>query len=257
MPTPSGRPTSRCSTSCRHRRRPPRADQTLARRNRLPLPRPARAGRARAPGRSPWPITPASPAAASCSASTRAGSTATRIIGTGPAVSEDRTDDDGLAHVQLPADRSARDHDLRAARDVHQRGHHAAIRQRARRQRRDHRRSRQAPDLAPTPRPGPVMAIDIPRLKLHSGVLQVAWEPPPFTVGQIKDTANITQGNTVLVGHLTRRGRQRLCATSTSSSPATRSPRLRAACRTSSSSARSSKARIPTRRPSSPRTTRV
>ena len=42
------------------------------------------------------------------------------------------------------------------------------------------------------------MAIDIPRLKLQSGVLQVAWEPPPFTVGQIKGTANITQGNTVL-----------------------------------------------------------
>src|SRR5581483_6861619 len=56
---------------------------------------------------------------------------------------------------------------------------------------------------APQPRPGPVMAIDIPHLKLHSGVLQVAWEPPPFTVGQIKDTANVTQGNTVLVGHLT------------------------------------------------------
>jgi sortase (surface protein transpeptidase) len=57
--------------------------------------------------------------------------------------------------------------------------------------------------FAPTPRPGPVMAVDIPRLKLHSGVLQVAWEPPPFAVGQIKDTANVTQGNTVLVGHLT------------------------------------------------------
>jgi hypothetical protein len=57
--------------------------------------------------------------------------------------------------------------------------------------------------FAPTPRPGPVMAINIPRLKLRTGVLQVAWEPPPFTVGQIKDTANITQGNTVLVGHLT------------------------------------------------------
>jgi LPXTG-site transpeptidase (sortase) family protein len=47
------------------------------------------------------------------------------------------------------------------------------------------------------------MAVDIPRLKLHSGVQQVAWEPPPFAVGQIKDTANITRGNTVLVGHLT------------------------------------------------------
>jgi LPXTG-site transpeptidase (sortase) family protein len=57
--------------------------------------------------------------------------------------------------------------------------------------------------FAPTPRPGPVMAIDIPSLKLHSGVLQVSWEPPPFAVGQIQDTANVTLGNTVLVGHLT------------------------------------------------------
>jgi LPXTG-site transpeptidase (sortase) family protein len=57
--------------------------------------------------------------------------------------------------------------------------------------------------FAPAPRPGPVMAIDIPSLKLHSGVLQVDWEPPAFAVGQIKDTANVTQGNTVLVGHLT------------------------------------------------------
>ena len=56
---------------------------------------------------------------------------------------------------------------------------------------------------APTPRPGPVMAIDIPRLKLHSGVVQTTWEAPPFTVGQIKGSADITQGNTVLIGHLT------------------------------------------------------
>src|SRR5439155_7203604 len=57
--------------------------------------------------------------------------------------------------------------------------------------------------FAPTPRPGPVMSIDIPRLKLKSGVVQTAWEPPPFAVGQIKGSANITQGNTVLIGHLT------------------------------------------------------
>ena len=57
--------------------------------------------------------------------------------------------------------------------------------------------------LAPSPRPGPVMSVDIPRLKLKSGVIQTAWEAPPFAVGQIKGTANITQGNTVLIGHLT------------------------------------------------------
>jgi LPXTG-site transpeptidase (sortase) family protein len=56
--------------------------------------------------------------------------------------------------------------------------------------------------LAPTPRPGPVMSLEIPRLKLKSAVVQTTWEPPPFSVGQIKGTAHITQGNTVLIGHL-------------------------------------------------------
>jgi LPXTG-site transpeptidase (sortase) family protein len=56
--------------------------------------------------------------------------------------------------------------------------------------------------LAPSARPGPVMSVDIPRLKLKSGVIQTAWEAPPFAVGQIKGTANISQGNTVLIGHL-------------------------------------------------------
>jgi LPXTG-site transpeptidase (sortase) family protein len=47
------------------------------------------------------------------------------------------------------------------------------------------------------------MSVNIPRLKLKSGVIQTAWEAPPFAIGQIKGTANITQGNTVLIGHLT------------------------------------------------------
>jgi LPXTG-site transpeptidase (sortase) family protein len=34
-------------------------------------------------------------------------------------------------------------------------------------------------------------------------VLQAEWEAPPFAVGQIKRTAHITEGNTVLIGHLT------------------------------------------------------
>jgi LPXTG-site transpeptidase (sortase) family protein len=57
--------------------------------------------------------------------------------------------------------------------------------------------------FAPPARPGPVMSLEIPRLKLHSGVVQTEWEPPLFSVGQIKGTANITLGNTVLIGHLT------------------------------------------------------
>jgi LPXTG-site transpeptidase (sortase) family protein len=125
------------------------------------------------------------------------------IIGTGPAVSEDRTDDTGLRTFNFPpvTTRSTANFEL----------HVTATGEGTR-----------APSLtvllengdpigsteklstfAPTPRPGPVMSIDIPRLKLHSGVVQTTWEPPPFSVGQIKGTSNIAQGNTVLIGHLT------------------------------------------------------
>jgi LPXTG-site transpeptidase (sortase) family protein len=58
------------------------------------------------------------------------------------------------------------------------------------------------PTAAPPPRPGPIYSIDIPRLKLHSGVVPVDWEPPLFVVGQVRDSAYVTQGNSVLVGHV-------------------------------------------------------
>ena len=125
------------------------------------------------------------------------------IIGTAPAVSADQTDEDGLRTFSFPP--------LEAGATATFELHVTAIGE-----------GTQAPAVrvlldggdtigeiarpstfAPTPRPGPVMSIDIPRLKLHSGVVPIAWEPPPFTVGQIKSTANITMGNTVLVGHLT------------------------------------------------------
>ena len=56
--------------------------------------------------------------------------------------------------------------------------------------------------VAPRPRPGPVSAVNLPRLGIRSGVVQTAWEPPPFVVGQIRGTANVSQGNTVLIGHI-------------------------------------------------------
>jgi hypothetical protein len=57
--------------------------------------------------------------------------------------------------------------------------------------------------VAPRPRPGPVMALHIDKLGLDSPVVRTAWEPPPFVVGELEDSAPITLGNTVLVGHLT------------------------------------------------------
>jgi LPXTG-site transpeptidase (sortase) family protein len=125
------------------------------------------------------------------------------IIGTGPAVSQDRTDDNGLRTFSFPpvAANTTVTYELHVSSTAEgttppsisvmvESGDTIGTIDKPQ-------------TFAPTPRPGPVMAIDIPRLKLHSGVLQVAWEPPPFAVGQIKDTANVSQGNTVLIGHLT------------------------------------------------------
>jgi LPXTG-site transpeptidase (sortase) family protein len=58
------------------------------------------------------------------------------------------------------------------------------------------------PTEAPPPKPGPIYSIDIPRLKLHTGVVPVDWEPPLFVVGQLRISANVTLGNSVLVGHV-------------------------------------------------------
>ncbi|MDQ6671793.1 MAG: sortase [Chloroflexota bacterium] len=58
------------------------------------------------------------------------------------------------------------------------------------------------PTEAPPPRPGPIYSIDIPNLHLHAGVVPVDWEPPVFVVGQLRASAHVTQGNSVLVGHV-------------------------------------------------------
>ncbi|HEV7662512.1 MAG TPA: sortase [Chloroflexota bacterium] len=124
------------------------------------------------------------------------------IIGTGPAVSDDRTDDDGLRTFSFPPILSG----ATASYELHV----TALGE-----------GTTAPPvkallgngdligeigkpsvLAPTPRPGPVMSLDIPKLKLKSGVVQTTWEPPPFAIGQIKASANVSLGNTVLIGHL-------------------------------------------------------
>jgi LPXTG-site transpeptidase (sortase) family protein len=48
---------------------------------------------------------------------------------------------------------------------------------------------------------GPVRAMSIPRLGIRTGVIDTAWEPPPFVAGQISRTAGLGGGNAVLVGH--------------------------------------------------------
>jgi len=60
----------------------------------------------------------------------------------------------------------------------------------------------QPPTEAPRAPPGPVYSIDIPSLHLHTGVVQVDWEPPLFVVGQVRSSAHVTEGNSVLIGHV-------------------------------------------------------
>jgi len=57
--------------------------------------------------------------------------------------------------------------------------------------------------VAPRPRPGPISAVRIPRLSLNIAVVPTDWEPPAFVAGQLRASANVGQGNSVLVGHLT------------------------------------------------------
>jgi LPXTG-site transpeptidase (sortase) family protein len=56
--------------------------------------------------------------------------------------------------------------------------------------------------VAPRPRPGPARALSIPKLGVNASVVPVTWEPPPFVVGQLLGTASVSEGNTVLIGHL-------------------------------------------------------
>jgi LPXTG-site transpeptidase (sortase) family protein len=56
--------------------------------------------------------------------------------------------------------------------------------------------------VAPRPRPGPASAVTIASLGLRASVVSTPWDPPPFVVGQLQGSANLSQGNSVLLGHL-------------------------------------------------------
>ena len=60
----------------------------------------------------------------------------------------------------------------------------------------------QPPTEAPRRRARAVYSVDIPSLRLRAGVVQVDWEPPLFVVGQLRTSARVMQGNTVLIGHV-------------------------------------------------------
>lgn len=124
------------------------------------------------------------------------------IIGTSPPVSQDQTTDDGLRTFSFPplGPESTATYELHVTAAVEGTtppSVHVGL------ESGESIGDASPSTQAPPPRPGPVMAIDVPRLKLHTGVLQVEWEAPPFAVGQIKRTAHVSEGNSVLIGHLT------------------------------------------------------
>ena len=104
------------------------------------------------------------------------------------------------------------------------------------------------PTEAPPPQPGPIYSIDIPNLHLHAGVVPVDWEPPLFVVGQLRTSAFVTQGNSVLVGHLRGAAGYNVFDHLDQLAPATRSSPARAARPTTSWSARCKCCRRATRR---------
>jgi LPXTG-site transpeptidase (sortase) family protein len=127
------------------------------------------------------------------------------IIGSVPAVAFDRVDEDGLRNFSFPPvpARGSATYELHVA----PRGE--GIRPpsvTARLAGGESIGDAKPPTQAPPPRPGPVMSLEIPSLKLKSGVVPIDWEAPPFVVGQLRNTPHITTGNTVLIGHVSGRG---------------------------------------------------
>jgi LPXTG-site transpeptidase (sortase) family protein len=57
--------------------------------------------------------------------------------------------------------------------------------------------------MAPRPRPGPISALRIPSLRISAAVVPTTWDPPAFVIGEVRGSADVGLGNSVLVGHLT------------------------------------------------------
>ncbi|MBV9355557.1 MAG: sortase [Chloroflexi bacterium] len=124
------------------------------------------------------------------------------IFNTVPAATDDQTDDDGQRLMQFPALAPGADETIQlqvVATAETLAAPHITIGLAGG----DAIGDAQPTTIAPHPRPGPPSVISIPELKVHSGVLPTDWEPPPFVVGELKGSANVSQGNTILIGHLT------------------------------------------------------
>ncbi len=124
------------------------------------------------------------------------------IFNTVPAATDDQTDDDGQRIMQFPALAAGGDETIQlqvVATAETLAAPHITVGLVGG----DAIGDAQPTTISPHPRPGPPSVITIPELKVHSGVLPTDWEPPPFVVGELKGSANVTQGNTILVGHLT------------------------------------------------------
>ena len=122
------------------------------------------------------------------------------IVGASPAVLDDRVEDDGRRHFDFPgldpgAVATLELHVVMASDDVRPPTIHLALQG-------GESLGEREPELAGVPpRAGPARALSVPRLGIRTGVVDTAWEPPPFVAGQIRSTAALGEGNAVLVGH--------------------------------------------------------
>ena len=124
------------------------------------------------------------------------------VVGAVPNVLVDRTEQDGLRYFDYPAIGPAETvslelHVLATNEDLDAPEVRVALRDEEAELARVQPRT-----VAPKPRPGPARQVQIPSLNIRAGVVPTAWEPPEFVVGQIADSAAVSLGNTVLVGHL-------------------------------------------------------
>ena len=122
------------------------------------------------------------------------------IIGAIPPVLDDRVQDDGRRYFDFPGatpggDTTLELHVVASGDDVGVPRVRVALREGG------SLGELQAELTGAPPRPGPVRALSVPRLGIRTGVVDAAWEPPPFVAGQIIATAALGEGNSVLVGH--------------------------------------------------------
>jgi LPXTG-site transpeptidase (sortase) family protein len=122
------------------------------------------------------------------------------IIGATPPVLDDHAEDDGFRYFDFPGAASGTDATLELD-VVSADGDESPPTVRLALRDGDSLGELQASTATPPAPAGPLRMLSVPRLGIHTGVVGTGWEPPPFVAGQIRTTAALGEGNSVVVGH--------------------------------------------------------